>query len=287
MKKLLLFVISLIFTTALFAERPIVRDIQAIGGKGTKINIFWTLPKDPDAPITKLLVYRDLTPISSYEIIEKLTPIAEISPDFSGYTDTVSNYKDYFYAVVAVTDKPYDLILVTINSTIEGVHVELPEVKETPKKESYEKLYPDGKLRETPLPYIDLIDGINEESSISDATAISTKALSVATEKHTPYMTLYIFEEDLVSPDGGDDYLLFDILKTTLVQKKYHQAITQLKRLTGTNISKATGDRAYFYMGEANYLLGNYDEAVKCFVKVQLSFPNLTKKWIDSALDRI
>lgn len=98
---------------------------------------------------------------------------------------------------------------------------------------------------------------------------------------------MYIFEEDLISPDGGDDYLLFEILKTTFVQKKYHQAITQIKRLTGTNISNSTRDRAYFYMGEANYFLGNYDEAVKCFVKVQQAYPNLTKKWVDSALDRI
>lgn len=287
MKKQVLFLVVSVLTFSLFAERPIVRNIQAIGGKGTKINIFWTLPQNPDVPITKLYVYRDTMPISSFDLIEKMDPIAKIDPDFTGYTDSVRDYKDYFYAVVAVTDQPYDLILVSINATVDGAHVSIPEPKEPPKKPDYEKLYPDGKMRETPLPYISLIDGMNEDSVISDGTAVSTKALSASSDKKTPLMTLYIFEEDLVSPDGGDDYLLFEILKTYFVQKKYSQAITQLRRLAGTNISNETLARVYFYIGEAQYLQGNYSDSVKTFVKVQQNFPNLTKKWVDSALDRI
>lgn len=287
MKKSVLFTLLLFVTSALFAERPIVRNIQAISGKGTKINVFWTLPQNPDKPITKLLIYRDTMPISSYEMLEKKDPIASITPDYTGYTDSVKDYKDYYYAVIAVTTEPYDLVLISINATSSGVHLPIPKAKETPKKKEYEKLYPDGKMRETPLPYIDLVDGINEEPTISDSTAVSTKALSAKTEKASPLMTLYIFEEDLVSPDAGDDYLLFEILKTYLVQKKYSQAITQLNRLAGTNIAETTRSRAYFYVGEAQYLSGDYDQAVKSFVKVQHEFPNLTKKWVDSALDRI
>lgn len=287
MKKLVLLFVIFCFSFSLFAERPIVRNIQANGGKGTKINVYWTLPENPDAPITSLLIYRDTMPISSFDAIEKMDPIAKIDPDFTGYTDTVRDYRDYFYAVVAVTDKPYDLILVSMNATIDGAHVLVPEAKEPPKRPEYEKIYPDGKMRETPLPYIGLIEGMNENSTVSDDTALSTKALSASTDKKTPLMTLYIFEEDLVSPDGGDDYLLFEILKIYFVQKKYSQAITQLKRLAGTNISDDTLARAYFYMGEALYLQGNYSESVKTFVKVQQKFPDLTKKWIDSALDRI
>lgn len=287
MKKLALFITTLLMTAGLFAQRPIVRDIQAMGGKGTKINIFWTLPQDPDKPITQLLVYRDTKPISSFDQIEKMDPIAAVDPDFTGYTDTVRDYKEYFYAVIAVTDEPYDLILVSINSTIEGVHVAIPEPKEPPKKPEYEKLYPDGKMRETPLPYVSLVDGMNEESSITDETAVATKALSSSKGKKTPLMTMYIFEEDLVSPDGGDDYILFEVLKTYFVVKKYSQAVVQLNRLAGTNISESTRKRIYFYIGEAEYLSGNYEQAVKSFVKVQQDFPDLTKKWVDSALDRI
>lgn len=287
MKKQILYILTLFLSINLFAEKPIVRDIQASGSKGTKINVFWTLPKNPDQPITNLLVYRDTKPISSYEQIEKMEPIATIDADFTGYTDTVRDYNTYFYAVIAVTDKPYDLILVSINSTTEGAHLSMPEAKEPPKKPEYEKLYPDGKMRETPLPYVSLVDGINEDSVISDETAVSTKALSSSKGKKTPLMTMYIFEEDLVSPDGGDDYILFEVLKTYFVVKKYQQAIVQLNRLAGTNISETTRKRIYFYIGEAEYLSGNYEQAIKSFVKVEQDFPNLTKKWVDSALDRI
>lgn len=287
MKKQILYILTLFLSINLFAEKPIVRDIQASGSKGTKINVFWTLPKNPDQPITNLLVYRDTKPISSYEQIEKMEPIATIDADFTGYTDTVRDYNTYFYAVIAVTDKPYDLILVSINSTTEGAHLSMPEAKEPPKKPEYEKLYPDGKMRETPLPYLSLVDGINEDSVISDETAVSTKALSSSKGKKTPLMTMYIFEEDLVSPDGGDDYILFEVLKTYFVVKKYQQAIVQLNRLAGTNISETTRKRIYFYIGEAEYLSGNYEQAIKSFVKVEQDFPNLTKKWVDSALDRI
>ena len=41
--------------------------------------------------------------------------MAEVKAEFTGYTDTVSDFKDYFYAVIAVTDKPYDLVLLSFN----------------------------------------------------------------------------------------------------------------------------------------------------------------------------
>ena len=86
---------------------------------------------------------------------------------------------------------------------------------------------------------------------------------------------------------GYVDYLLFEILKTTFIQRKYGEAIEQLNKLVGTNISESTRNRAYFYMGESQYLLGNYDEAVKTFVKVGNAFPIQSKKWLDSSLERL
>ena len=99
MKRFFSIALLLIFSTLAFAEKPIVRDIQAVGAKGTKINIFWTLPQNPDEPITKLLLYRDTKPISSYEIIETLDPIAQIDPEFTGYTDSVKDYQSYMRAL--------------------------------------------------------------------------------------------------------------------------------------------------------------------------------------------
>ena len=62
-------VLSLLLTIAasLCAQnKPIVTDIQALAAKGTRINVYWTLPQNPEPAITKLLIYRDTRPISSY-----------------------------------------------------------------------------------------------------------------------------------------------------------------------------------------------------------------------------
>ena len=128
MKKL--FTIALIFglaVAALFSQnKPIVQDIQASYTKGTRINIYWTLPQNPEPEITKLLIYRDTRPISSYNQLSGAYFLAELPAETCGYTDRVGDYNDYFYAVIAYTDRPYDLILVSMNSTVEGVHLIAP-----------------------------------------------------------------------------------------------------------------------------------------------------------------
>lgn len=287
MKKLVCILFCVLLTFSLFAERPIVQNIQAQPGKSTKINISWTLPKNPDKPISSFLVYRSTQQINSYNMIKELSPIAKISSEATGYTDSVPDFKDYFYAVIAVTEKPYDLVLLSFNSTVTGTHVAIRTEASEPDRIELEKLYPDGTLRETPLPYIDIIDTLNKSETISDETVDYTNSLITKTKKKTPLLKQYIFEEDLISPDSGDDYFLFEILKTTFVKKKYNEAITQLNKLLGTNISESTRNRAYFYLGESEYLLGHYENAVRIFVQIENAYPILVKKWLDSALDRI
>lgn len=287
MKKLSTVFLTLFCTFSLFAQKPIIQDIQAKAGKGSKINITWTIPQDSDEQITELLLYRSTKQITNYSQIEALNPVATLSAEITGYTDTVSDFNDYYYAIICVTDKPYNVILISFNSTITGAHV-LTKVKTTePEKTDYEKFYPEGTMRETPLPYIDLFDGIDKKEKATGEMASSANSVITARSQKQALLTQYIFEEDLVSPDGGDDYLLFEILKTSFVTRKYSDAISQLTKLTGTNISETTRNRAYFYLGEAQYLSGKYEDAVRTFVKIEQAYPTLVKKWLDSALDRI
>ena len=271
-------------------NKPIVTDIQALASKGTRINIYWTLPQDPEPAITKLLIYRDTRPISSYNQLAGAYFLAELDPETCGYTDTVADYNDYFYAVIAFTDRPYDLILVSMNSTVEGVHLIAPEPKDIePKKKPEEKLYTDGTMRETPLPFISYVEGQGQEDSlISDEVAKSTSQFSALSTKssRTP-VTPFFFEEDLISPDSGDDFLLFEVLKNTFVQEKYEEAIVLLNKLNGTNISESVRNRVLFYIAEAYFFTGDFEEAAKGFVKVAHVYPLQTKIWMNYTLDRI
>lgn len=286
MKKIVCILLSVLFSAMLFAEKPIVHDISALPGTNRKINVLWTLPQDPDEPITELLIYRSTKQITSYEQIRKEDPIARLSPNTSGYTDSVDDYTEYYYAVIAVTTKPYDLILLSFNSTVLGAHLKLGETKKIPEKDISEKLYPEGTLREIPLPYIDFNETNYSSDTVSEEAANAATSLHKSGKTEKIILKPYFFEEDLISPDGGDDYLLFDILKTTFVRRKYSEAIIQLERLTGTNISESTRNRANFYLGEAYYFLGEYNEAIKAFVKVGSVYPALVQQWLDSALDR-
>ena len=290
-KSFSIFILLFFSSILLFAEKPIVRDIQTEAGKGNKINIFWTLPENPEKEISSLLIYRDTRQIASFAQIKNVKPIAQINPDFSGYTDIVKDYNDYFYCVLALTKDstvPYDLILLSFNSTVKGVHISVNTHQKEPQKQETEKLYYEGTLRETPLPYIDIVENsIQPEPTVSEEAAFAAQTLTNKSKKREPILKPYIFEEDLISPDGGDDYLLFEILKQYFVQKKYDAAIVQLNKLAGTNIKENTRNRVYFYIGECEYLTGEYEKAVKSFVKVQDVYPTLARKWINSSLDRI
>ena len=291
MKKAFSILSLLFFSSILFAEKPIVRDIQAEAGKGNKINIFWTLPENPEKEISSFFIYRDTRQIASYAQIKNISPIAQIDSNFSGYTDLVKDYNDYFYCVLAVTKDssvPYDLILLSFNSTVKGVHISMNTQQKEPQKQEKEKLYYEGTLRETPLPFIDIVENsLQPEPTVSEEAAFAAQTLTNKTKKREPVLKPYIFEEDLISPDGGDDYLLFEILKQYFVHKNYDEAIVQLNKLAGTNIKDSTRSRVYFYIGECEYLTGEYEKAVKSFVKIQDIYPTLARKWINSSLDRI
>lgn len=291
MKKIICSLFLILTTAFVFAERPIVRDIQARAGSGTKVRIIWQLPKETTPEIESLILYRTTEQVTSYSQLRNVQPITALTPDRAGYTDQLSDLRDYFYTVIAqTTEGPYDVVLLSFNTTVTGVHLIAKKQTEAPaEKKDVEQIYPDGTLRKTPLPFIDMIDGIDAEPLVSDSTVSQVSSLTGGSSKtsRSPLLTPYIFEEDLVSPDGGDEYLLFEILKASFVTKKYKETIDKLNQLIGTNISDDTRNRAYFYLGESQYFCRNYEDAVRSFVKVQAAFPTVSKKWLEDSLDRI
>lgn len=269
-------------------SRPLVTDINAVVGTGTSINVMWNLPQNLQKPVTRLVVYRDTKPISDYSAVKKLKPVAELAPTKTAWTDSVSDFTDYYYAVVCVTDKAYDIIMPSINATVRGVHLKGTKISNAQVITREEKSYPAGTLRETPLPYLDLLDDKkSNELTISKEVSLEAQKLGIPVQRKTVLLSPYIFENELVEPDGGDDYLLFDILSRTLIQKKYVEGIAEINRLLGTNVSEGVLTRAQFYLGECQYFATDFESSVRSFVRVQSVYPDLAAKWISSALDNI
>ncbi len=269
------------------ADNPIVQDIKAEVANASFISISWKLPSSSES-ITKFWLYRSSQPMTRTSDLQGAVKIAELDHRLSGWTDTLPDYNEYYYAVIAVTDKPYNIILPSINATATGISMPVPVEKPAEKIQKPEKLYESGTKRETPLPYLDVGTEVKDTSlkeELSKHTIESVKELTYFSDKKQDVMRPYFFEEDLISPDSGDDFLLFSILKDYFIQRDYKNSIIQLKKLIGTNITDAVQNRAYFYLGEAQFFSGEYEESVKTFVKISQIYPQQTKKWIDTALD--
>ena len=289
MKKFICLTLAFFMIFLSHGQTLIVGDIQSQSGKGNKIIVQWENPKGAEDIIKSFRIYRSQSQITSYAQLKNEDMIAEISAEFSGYTDTVNDFNEYYYTVISVANAPVQMVLLSYNSTVRGV--KLKEQKKQPvpqnQKES-EKLYPEGSLRETPLPNIDMTGEIDlPVIELSGLAELKKDSLIKGKKETSPLLTPYIFEEDLISPDAGDDYLLFNILKNYFVQKKYEDAVLQLQRLAGTNINDKTRNRAYFYLGQSQYLMGQYEKAVRTFVRLEDVYPVLVKKWLNSSLDHI
>ena len=89
----------------------------------------------------------------------------------------------------------------------------------------------------------------------------------------------------MTEPSGGDDYLLFDILKTTFIKKKYGECSEKLIKFLGQNRSKDVTNRAIFYLGECYYYTGDFSKALGQFLLLEDVYPALSRKWSESTLD--
>ncbi len=270
------------------AMRPIIRQLTAESVSQTHIELRWKLPKDVTA--TALVIYRDTQPIATKAQIESLAPLAEIRGNANYYIDTVKNYKAYYYAVLAkdANAKLCDIVLPSINATAAGVQVERPVRNEIADKElEEEKLYADGQKREVPLPYLNMLTDLHKKPNQLKAEVMQAgKELAQGHEKAThEKLSPHIFDEDMLSPAGGDAYYLFEILKTSFIKRDYAASVTSLQTFLGVNRSEAVTFRAAFYLGEALYYCGRYRQALMMFLYVEEEAPALAKKWIQSTLD--
>ena len=118
-----------------------------------------------------------------------------------------------------------------------------------------------------------------------EATRQALTLASAQKDSEPEVLSPHIFEEDMVSPSGGDEYLLFEVLKTTFIKKKYEESAASLQRFLAQNRSQAVTERANFYLGESYYYSGRFPEALNFFLTLQERYPALSKKWIESTLD--
>ena len=297
------------------SARPLVTGIKAEPSSSVgRVLVSWVLPADL-SQVSSFCVYRTVKPVTRWAQIEGVAPAGTVARDADCFVDKVeSTSVEYYYCVVTMLyekgktqesgislyyDEQLDedprsqkevalkLVLAGVNSTVDGSKAgQRTTIKPIAQVERERKEYED-KLREQPLAMIDILDDgtVAKKSAIKPETKRIVKSLlDNPTAKPKP-LDVYVFEEDLYSPAGGDEYFLFEILRKTFIKKKYEECATSLKKFLARNRKQEVADRAAFYLGESYYFTGNFPLAVTQFLALEETYPELSRKWIESTLD--
>lgn len=293
MKKLIFILISLILPIYAFSQsRPIIENLEANSTELYKIKLTWTLPSMPSPKIEKLYIYRDSKQITSYSQISNLNPIATLDKNSTFYIDNVQNTNEYFYSIIAETNAgPYKIIIPSINSTLNGI---MPLFKNTSNNSNQNIQHKEtftinqNSKRVFPLPQINFDknnDSKNNKITLGKKAIDAGNELGKGYNKKNYISKIHVFEEDLICPEGGDEYFLFRILKESFVKNNFATSVENLTDFLSVYRNKETTSRAIFYLAESYYFSGNYEKAIYHFLAVKDIYPELTKKWLDSSLD--
>lgn len=287
-------------------NRPAAVRIDVRAGENKVIKVSWEFPEKTSPAVTGAKVYRATKPFTAYSEIIGDLPLAELSAKENSFKDQVESSADYFYAVIAVTENgDYKIVIPGMNASVRGVHAKIPEAPETvPEHRKSAAWSPEldtasmsdsareltetsASLRSAPLPLPGTLLGFSGEKTRMSAESKKSAAELGRTysRKSVPFKSPYFFEEDMFSPDGGDEYTLFETLRAGLAPKKYEESIRLLSEFLSVHRSSESTARAEFYLGESYYFCKDYEMAIRCFLEVQDIFPEISKQWIDSALD--
>ena len=314
MSKALLAMLLLLSMQAIHAQsahRPVIYDIRAEQTSTNKIEVTWKLPDYlTDSYVSAVMLYKDTMPLNDEDRLKELEPIMLPKGSIT-YIDTVTDYREYYYAVIAVTEegsekeelyydeeqdgspisdkgRAYTVLLPGVNATVTGARVSYTQKQKTgtegtsAQKTDRNK----GEMRAQPLPYMDVLGDLDRGNGTISAKAFETaRTLIPYGAARKEVLEPYIFEEDIMSPQGGDDYLLFEILSSSFIQKDYDTSIKKLQGFLAQHRNESVTRRATFYLGESYYYTGDYPYAISLFLSLDEYYPALVRKWSDSSLD--
>ncbi len=300
MKKTAIFIIMCIFATICGAQsvRPMVENINVTTpGQTDIVTITWTFKENSLSQIKELLVYKKTETIIKSSDISMLAPIASLLPTQAYFSDTITDFSSYYYAVVARKNdgQLYDVIIPTVNATNIAIFKEKSQNVIAPTEEN---AYANASsqidstikapLRERPLPSLLIIqDSTSSEHPLVSEAALGTADSLAYSIENEMFLTPYILDEDKNgSTATGDDYTLFLIVRSLIAQENWATSQEELLRFLQVNRTAATTIRANFYLAQCYYFQHNYRQALSHFQKTEKLYPVQSKKWIEESLNK-
>ncbi len=301
MKKLSIFILFYVCISLCTAQeaRPMVTNITVSSVlKDGQVTINWFVSQEAANQIQELLVYKVSGSIIKPVTLSSTQPIASLPALTTQYTDVLSDYKEYYYAIVAIDTKGnlYDVLIPTVNTTDSPViraRIATPVVKaEVIQQQEVVSPRPQANIsspqRERPLPVLQINEEIekNDVPIITEQTLLNTNSFHNITQ-NSSYFTSEILPVDQNGQNAtGDDYTIFYIVDTYISKGDWKTAEAELEKFLQTNRSKTTTARANFYLAQAKYFNQDYRTSLFFFQQAKKVYPLQSNKWIEEVLNR-
>ncbi len=291
MKRLLVIIILSFTAFSFFSQNTpssssVVTSIEAFvpdQNKPDAVTVTWKLPEN--SVISQIQIYRSNTQIFS-STLQTLKPLSYLKADAVQYNDTVPDVEaSYYYAAVSVLKDSslYAVVIPSVNATVTAltplpIQVRLAELVQPVKKSDLR-----NERTLIPLPYLNIITHSEDlRNSISPESQALAVKLGTASNS-SAVMRVYVFPED-EKPLSGEQYLLSTIINTSFIQNDWSKAQKDLENFLSIYRSDDITQRALFYSAQVLYYQACYPEALRLFIDTEDSFPDLSRKWIESVL---
>jgi len=231
---------------------------------------------DSAGPRKTTLLYRSMHPIQQPQ--DLLNAVIVHSGLDSPYEDFPVPGLSWYYAVIYEDDIAGGNMGIRpgVNSTVSAVMLS--------DDNSFEQF-----LRPIPLPIMSLHDGRPDNSrndirSGSLAAGVDFSRIQMPPKVPLDKKVPRVFSVDMRSPAGGEESALFQIVNEYFRVHDWENSRAGLLHYLSLPRSRDIEVRARFYLGQSNYFMENYREALFEFLYVRTQFHEEAQAWIDAVL---
>lgn len=273
---------SMLVPVSIASEQPTVpvriSDFEAVT-RNDAVIVRW----NSDHSGKNLVLYRSNTPFTGITSLVTAIVAATLEDDGSPFVDYPVPGIPYYYAVL----EEEAIRSGTVSFTPEENTNRLPvEVSSRFSKLDRSKLPP---LRSMPLPWLNPGNRIRRNPVIfsRNTERMIKNIVNMSVQSRSYERTAYLFSIDTENSTGGEELALRTILEKSFIPGHWDMAITELKRFLSIRRTPSTAARTRFYIGEAHYFSGNYDEALLEFLLSQDRYYNQSREWIQYTLEKM
>ena len=261
------------------AERVEIAQITefAVAGKDDSLYISWK----SSVKNKTLVLYRSITPFADISSLLQAVVVSSISEDISHYTDYPIPGVPYYYAIIDEDAIHTGNVTFTAGTNTNEIPMEAAANTGTNRRAGLTVLRP------MPLPYLNPSRTIGmPKYSFSAATeGIISELVNSAPKRKITEHAPYVFRSDFESISSGEEYTLKQLLEESLIPGKWDHLIQSLQKFLSIRRSAETTARVHFYLGEAYYFTGDYQQALLEFLLSRDYYYNQSGEWIGYTMD--